>query len=225
MYCIEESICDIVGTLWRDSAPGELCPPFLPRHPPRGRGHFRYGVERAKGFLATWKGSAKYRVFPWKSFCGRPCFWLEFFHVCGVFTLCFGCFLPANRANKNIWIIEILINPFFAIFKISRPEIFETETRPETFGTETRKNGSRDSSQDRDQVSRLHHCWQDAAVVEIRWCAATTRNQAESCKGSERKWRGERYVNQTEPTSEFNLQCNYFVLVVRKQLTWRKLLT
>ena len=33
---------------------------------------------------------------------------------------------------------------------------FETETRPETFETETSKNGSRDSSRDRDQVSRLH---------------------------------------------------------------------
>jgi len=30
MYCIEESLCDIVETLWlhhSDSAPGELCPP------------------------------------------------------------------------------------------------------------------------------------------------------------------------------------------------------
>jgi len=30
MYCIEESACDIVGTLWRPhngSVPGELCPP------------------------------------------------------------------------------------------------------------------------------------------------------------------------------------------------------
>jgi len=50
-------------------------------------------------------------------------------------------------------IIAILINHFFVIFKVSRPETFETETipetfetetRPETFETETRKNGSRD---------------------------------------------------------------------------------
>ena len=42
-----------------------------------------------------------------------------------------------------------------------RPKFFETETRPETFETETEtsKNGSRDASRDRDQVSRLHHCW------------------------------------------------------------------
>jgi len=45
--------------------------------------------------------------------------------------------------------------------KSSRPKSFETETetRPEIFETEaeTLKNGSRDASQDRDQVSRLHH--------------------------------------------------------------------
>jgi len=39
-----------------------------------------------------------------------------------------------------------------------RPKSFETVTRPETFETETPKNGSRDASRDRDQVSRLHHC-------------------------------------------------------------------
>jgi len=40
-----------------------------------------------------------------------------------------------------------------------RPKSFETETRPETFETETDtwKNGSRDTSRDRDQVSRRHH--------------------------------------------------------------------
>jgi len=38
-----------------------------------------------------------------------------------------------------------------------RPKSFETETRPETFETETSKNGSRDESRDRDQVSRLYH--------------------------------------------------------------------
>jgi len=48
------------------------------------------------------------------------------------------------QQTKNRWIIKILINHFFAIFKISRSETFEAETR---------KNGSRD----RDQVSRLHH--------------------------------------------------------------------
>ena len=39
------------------------------------------------------------------------------------------------QQTKNCWIIEILINHFFAIFKVSRPETFQTETR---------KNGSRD---------------------------------------------------------------------------------
>jgi len=59
---------------------------------------------------------------------------------------------------------EILIKHLFAIFKVSKPETFETETETtlETFETETktetRKNWSRDSSRDQDQVSRLHHC-------------------------------------------------------------------
>jgi len=39
-----------------------------------------------------------------------------------------------------------------------RPKSFETETRPDIFETETPKNESRDTSRDRDQVSRLHHC-------------------------------------------------------------------
>jgi len=71
-------------------------------------------------------------------------FWLEFFSNFWRFPTCFGCFLPANTTNKNRWIIEILINHFFAIFKVSRPENFDTATR---------KNGSRD----RHQVPRLHH--------------------------------------------------------------------
>jgi len=45
--------------------------------------------------------------------------------------------------------------------KSSRPrsKSFENETKmkPETFKTEAPKNGSRDTSRDRDQVSRLHH--------------------------------------------------------------------
>jgi len=45
---------------------------------------------------------------------------------------------------------------FFVPFKVSRSVAFETETRPENFKTETktRKNGSREESRDRDQVSR-----------------------------------------------------------------------
>jgi len=33
---------------------------------------------------------------------------------------------------------EISIDHFFAIFKVSRPETFETETSPQSFETETR---------------------------------------------------------------------------------------
>jgi len=58
------------------------------------------------------------------------------------FLACFRRVLVVSymqiRQTKNRWIMEILINHFFAIFKVSRPETFETET-------ETRKNGSRDS--------------------------------------------------------------------------------
>jgi len=49
------------------------------------------------------------------------------------------------KQTKSRWIVEILINYFFAIFKVSRPETFETET-------------CKNESRDRDQVSRLHHC-------------------------------------------------------------------
>jgi len=73
---------------------------------------------------------------------------LNFFQISGIFPTCFGCFLPTNTTNKNLWIIQIFINHFFTVFKVSRPETFETETRPETFETktetETGKNGSRD---------------------------------------------------------------------------------
>jgi len=64
----------------------------------------------------------------------------------------FQCLLIVSylqiQQTKNPCIREILINHFFAILKVSRPETFETESR---------KNASRDESQDRDQVSRLHH--------------------------------------------------------------------
>jgi len=48
-------------------------------------------------------------------------------------------------------------------------------------------------------------------MVDIKQCITTTRNQAESCKGSsamERRAQVQSYVNETELTSELNLQCN-----------------
>jgi len=39
-------------------------------------------------------------------------------------------------------------------------------SRPKSFETETSKNGSRDVSRDRDQVSRLHH-WQLQAKINF----------------------------------------------------------
>jgi len=61
--------------------------------------------------------------------------------------------------------------------KISRPRptSLETETRSKTFETETetpRRNGSRDTSRDRDHVSRLHHWWKTTFPVELPlYCA------------------------------------------------------
>jgi len=52
-------------------------------------------------------------------------------------------------------------------YSVSRPVVFETETRLETYESETRKNWSRDSSQERDQVSRLHH-WLPA-FFNVAW--------------------------------------------------------
>jgi len=42
-----------------------------------------------------------------------------------------------------------------------RPETFETET-------ETPRNGSRNTSRDRDQVSRLHHWCQSYGLCKIQ---------------------------------------------------------
>jgi len=56
-------------------------------------------------------------------------------------------------------------------------------------------------------------------VVDIKQCTATTRNQAESCEGNsavERRAQVQSYINQTELTSELNLQCSYFILVERR---------
>ena len=60
-----------------------------------------------------------------------------------------------------------------------RPKSFETETemRPETFETETEtpKNGSRDMSRHRDQVSRLHH-WLGHWDFGWWWCCLSRRS-------------------------------------------------
>jgi len=78
-----------------------------------------------------------------------------FFKFLAFFPTCFVVSYLQIKQTKKRWVIEILITHFFAVFKASRPETFETETTPEAFEseTETRKNGSRD----RDQVSGLHY--------------------------------------------------------------------
>ena len=55
-------------------------------------------------------------------------------------------------------------------------------------------------------------------MVVIRQCTATTGTHVESCEGSstmERLAQLQSYVNQTELTSELNLQCNYLAHVER----------
>jgi len=55
-------------------------------------------------------------------------------------------------------------------------------------------------------------------MVDIRQCTATTRNQAEACKGSsamERRAQVQSNVNQTKLASQLKLQCNDFTLVER----------
>ena len=75
--------------------------------------------------------------------------------VIETFALCclYRSHWPWFSLWKNRWTIEILINDFFAIFRVSRPATFETGTRPKTFETETRKNGSRVEIKSRDSIT------------------------------------------------------------------------
>jgi len=77
------------------------------------------------------------------------------------------------QQTKNRWFIEILISHFFGIFKVSRPE---------TLDTETRGNGSRDSSQGRDQVSRLYH-WCQCSKFKQKRCT-NSRDVRNSTEGN-----------------------------------------
>jgi len=45
------------------------------------------------------------------------------------------------QQTKNRWVIEILINHFFAIFIVSRPEIFKSETKSRDSITGSRSSG------------------------------------------------------------------------------------
>ena len=82
-----------------------------------------------------------------------PKFWLNvvitsefnFFFISGIVQRVLVVSYLQIQQTKKRWILEISLNYFFAIFKVSRPVTFETETRPETFQTEPRKNGSRHS--------------------------------------------------------------------------------
>jgi len=93
MYCIEECVCDIVGSLWRHpqriGAPIEIrrpgnCVPLVPLVTPLCRmGHVRYGAKSAKRFvnvhlhciISNMERISKISSFPTQeSFCGCPCF-------------------------------------------------------------------------------------------------------------------------------------------------------
>ena len=142
------------------------CAPLSPLVTPLcNRGHFHYCVERTKRFVnvslhcivSSMERISKISSLPFHGkisadACASD---LNFFEFLAFFRRVLVVSYLQTQQTKNLWIIEILINHIFAIFKVSRPEAFETKMRPETFETETRKNGSRDSS--RDLVSRLYH--------------------------------------------------------------------
>jgi len=128
MYCIEESICDIVGTLWRSlqwfGARG-IVPPLTPVVTSlRSRGHFakRFVNVHLHCIVSNMQRISKISRFPpWKSFCRRSCFWPEFFQISSIFPTCFVSFLAANKTNKKYLNYRNFNKPFFAIFKVSRP--------------------------------------------------------------------------------------------------------
>ena len=67
----------------------------------------------------------------------RHHFWLHFFSNFWHFSDVFGLFFTCKYNKKNRWMTEILIKHFFAIFKVSKPETFETKTRLAKMGLET----------------------------------------------------------------------------------------
>ena len=86
-----------------------IVPPWPPSLRPCVAGTFSLWCRKGKAFCERafalyhqQHGEHKQSIelAPWKSFCRRPCFWLEFFQVSGIFSTCFGCFLPANTTNK-----------------------------------------------------------------------------------------------------------------------------
>jgi len=90
----------------------------------------------------TW---LKLRDFKIRVFCRklsikcRDHFWVNFFEIPGIFPTCFDCFLHANTATKIRWIIENLLNHFFAIFKVPRPRRDLKPSRPANMCLETEK--------------------------------------------------------------------------------------
>jgi len=121
----------------------------------------------------TWRSWPRLRL---QNFCILPKFfekissWLLtlFFFK---FLAFFWCGLVVSylqiEQTKKRWITEILINHFFAIFKVSRPETFETETRPETFETRLAKMGLNSS---RDSITGNHNTIVKYYLTTLQYC-------------------------------------------------------
>ena len=122
------------------------CAPLVPLDTPlRSRGHFCYGVERAKRFVnmhlhcivSNMERINKISSLPpWKKICGRPCFWLECFQISGIFPTCYGCFLAANTTNKKYLNYRNFNQPFLC--NIQSLETWNSRDRNEAWNLRDR---------------------------------------------------------------------------------------
>ena len=163
----------------------ELCPhaPFVT--PLRSRGHFRYDVERAKRFvnvhlhyiISNMAKIRKISSFPLlEKFLRTPMLvtW-SCFKILAFFRRDLVVSYLQIQQRKNLWIIEILINYYstlqYSKFRDLKPSKPRRDLKP--LRPRLAKNGSRDESRDRDQVSRLHH-WEVTHGVSDSWATCPT---------------------------------------------------
>ena len=115
-----------------------IVPPWPPSLCPCVAGTFSLWCRKGKAFceraLALYgqqhgKDKQNIEFAPLEKFLRTPVLltwiFLNFWHFSDMFWLFLTC-----KYNKQKY-VNYLINHFFAIFKVSRPETFETETRPE----------------------------------------------------------------------------------------------
>jgi len=134
---------------------------------------------------------------------------LIFFQISGIFPNCFGRSFPANTTNKKLL---NYIN-FTILFLCNSQSI---ETKLETFETETSKNGSRDESRDRNQVSRLHHWWLHICISVLQQSYPVSNYYPMKNKNKFRIDRVEiwtKLIVKTFITGEFNVFCLYFCFI------------